>query len=254
MVLLGSKDPAPFSIFNADSSSNLLFTSDHNGSAIPTKLKNLGVPLNELRRHVAYDIGIDAVAHALSARFNATLIVANYSRLVIDCNRHPGSAGSIPSVSDNTVVPGNKNLSDDDIKSREDEIFDAYHSSVGNRISIMRSENKNPILISLHSFTPVIGGQFRPWEIGILFKDDERLSAPLIKKLREQKELNIGDNKPYSGSEPAGYTIDYHVEPLNLLSVAVEFRQDLIEFESGAVRWANIFGDALDHVIDTKIS
>ena len=254
MVLLGSKDPAPFSIFNADSSSNLLFTSDHNGSAIPTKLKNLGVPLNELRRHVAYDIGIDAVAHALSARFKATLIVANYSRLVIDCNRHPGSAGSIPSVSDNTVVPGNKNLSDDDIKSREDEIFDAYHSSVGNRISIMRSENKNPILISLHSFTPVIGGQFRPWEIGILFKDDKRLSAPLINKLREQKDLNIGDNKPYSGSEPAGYTIDYHVEPLNLLSVAVEFRQDLIEFESGAVRWANIFGDALDHVLDTKIS
>ena len=254
MVLLGSKDPAPFSIFNADSSSNLLFTSDHNGSAIPTKLKNLGVPLNELRRHVAYDIGIDAVAHALSARFNATLIVANYSRLVIDCNRHPGSAGSIPSVSDNTVVPGNKNLSDDDIKSREDEIFDAYHSSVGNRISIMRSENKNPILISLHSFTPVIGGQFRPWEIGILFKDDERLSAPLINKLREQKDLNIGDNKPYSGSEPAGYTVDYHVEPLSLPSVAVEFRQDLIEFESGAVRWANIFGDALGHVLATEIS
>ena len=254
MVLLGSKDPAPFSIFNADSSSNLLFTSDHNGSAIPTKLKNLGVPLNELRRHVAYDIGIDAVAHALSARFNATLIAANYSRLVIDCNRHPGSAGSIPSVSDNTVVPGNKNLSDDDIKSREDEIFDAYHSSVGNRISIMRSENKNPILISLHSFTPVIGGQFRPWEIGILFKDDERLSAPLINKLREQKDLNIGDNKPYSGSEPAGYTVDYHVEPLSLPSVVVEFRQDLIEFETGAVRWANIFGDALGHVLATEIS
>ena len=253
MVLLGSKDPAPFSIVNADSSSNLLFTSDHNGSAIPTKLKNLGVPLNELRRHVAYDIGIDAVAHALSARFNATLIAANYSRLVIDCNRHPGSAGSIPSVSDNTVVPGNKNLSDDDIKSTEDEIFDAYHSSVGNRISIMRSENKNPILISLHSFTPVIGGQFRPWEIGILFKDDERLSAPLINKLREQKDLNIGDNKPYSGSEPAGYTVDHHVEPLSLPSVAVEFRQDLIEFESGAVRWANIFGDALDHVLTAKI-
>ena len=254
MVLLGSKDPAPFSVFNADGSSNLLFTSYHNGSAIPKKLKNLGVPSNELRRHVAYDIGIDAVAHALSARFNATLIVANYSRLVIDCNRYPGAAGSIPSVSDNTVVPRNKTLSDDDIKYRKNEIFDVYHSSIGKQISVMRSKNKNPILISLHSFTPVIGGQFRPWEIGILWKDDRRLSAPLIKKLREQKELNIGDNKPYSGREPAGYTLDYHVEPLSLPSVAVEFRQDLIEFESGAVRWANIFGDALDHVLATKIS
>lgn len=254
MVLLGSKDPAPFSIFNADGSSNLLFTSDHNGSAIPTKLKNLGVPLNELRRHVAYDIGIDAVAHALSARFNAALIVSNYSRLVIDCNRHPGAAGSIPSISDNTVIPGNKNLSDNDIADRKHEIFDAYHSSIGKQITIMCRENKNPILISLHSFTPVIGGQFRPWEIGVLWKDDKRLSAPLIKRMRDQKELNIGDNKPYSGSEPAGYTVDYHVEPLSLLSVAIEFRQDLIEFESGAVRWANVFGDALDHVLATKIS
>ena len=189
MVLLGSKDPAPFSIFNADSSSNLLFTSDHNGSAIPTKLKNLGVPLNELRRHVAYDIGIDSVAHALSARFNAPLIVANYSRLVIDCNRYPGAAGSIPSVSDNTVVPRNKTLSDDDINFRKNEIFDAYHSSIGKQISVMRNENKNPILISLHSFTPVIDGQFRPWEIGILWKDDRRLSVPLIKKLREKKTI-----------------------------------------------------------------
>ena len=149
MVLLGSKDPAPFSIFNADSSSNLLFTSDHNGSAIPTKLKNLGVPLNELRRHVAYDIGIDSVAHALSARFNAPLIVANYSRLVIDCNRYPGAAGSIPSVSDNTVVPRNKTLSDDDINFRKNEIFDAYHSSIGKQISVMRNENKNPISIAV---------------------------------------------------------------------------------------------------------
>ena len=220
----------------------------------PSKPARNRVPSNELRRHVAYDIGIDSVAQALSARFNAPLIVANYSRLVIDCNRYPGAAGSIPSVSDNTVVPRNKTLSDDDINFRKNEIFDAYHSSIGKQISVMRNENKNPILISLHSFTPVIGGQFRPWEIGILFKDDERLSAPLINKLREQKDLNIGDNKPYSGSEPAGYTVDYHVEPLSLPSVAVEFRQDLIEFETGAVRWANIFGDALDHVLTAKIS
>ena len=119
MPLLGSEDPAPFNVFNNGGASDILFTSDHNGLAIPSKLKNLGVPSNELRRHVAYDIGIDAVAHALAKRFDAPLIVSNYSRLVIDCNRHPGSTGSIPSMSDNTIISGNEKISADSMKARE---------------------------------------------------------------------------------------------------------------------------------------
>lgn len=249
MSLLGSEDPAPFSVFNNRGASDILFTSDHNGVAIPSKLKNLGVPSNELRRHVAYDIGIDAVAHALAKRFDAPLIVSNYSRLVIDCNRHPGATGSIPSISDNTIISGNEQISAASIKAREKEIFREYHSSISRQIVAMQQNDKHPILISLHSFTPVINGQFRPWEIGVLWKGDQRLSRPLINKLRYNKYLTIGDNEPYSGSEPAGYTVDYHVEPSNFLSAAIEFRQDLIEFKSGAEHWANCFGDALDYVL-----
>ena len=100
MSLLKSDDPAAFSEFRTENNTGLLFTSDHNGDAIPKQLELLGVPKYELRRHVAYDIGINAVSHYLSKRFSAPLITANYSRLVIDCNRSPGSPGSIPPVSD----------------------------------------------------------------------------------------------------------------------------------------------------------
>ena len=250
MGLLDPKDPPPFNIFNENGAANILFTSDHNGSSIPKKLKNLGVSAHEMRRHVAYDIGINAVSHALAARFNAPLIVSNYSRLVIDCNRYPGAISSIPMISDRTVVPGNENLSSSSAQDREKEIFTAYHSSVSKQIEMMQRNGKGPTLIALHSFTPVMDGEFRPWQIGILWKDDERLARPIIEKLRQDKTLNIGDNKPYSGSEPAGYTVDYHVVPLNLMSIAVEFRQDLIEFQSGAEYWANCFGDALDSVLN----
>jgi predicted N-formylglutamate amidohydrolase len=254
MSLLGPEDPLPFAEYNAKGSSAILFTSDHNGVAVPAKLDGLGVPAHEMRRHAAYDIGIDAVTKVLADRFDAPLVVSNYSRLVIDCNRHPGAPGSIPPVSDGTMVPANAEITDGDRAARENEIFHPYHDAIGTRIKAMRERDGGvgPIIIALHSFTPVIGGAFRPWDIGILWKDDQRLSRPLIEALEADSSQAIGDNKPYSGSDPAGYTVDHHVAPLDLISIGVEFRQDRIEFQAGAEAWAGRFGDALERVLAAR--
>ncbi|MBM84892.1 MAG: hypothetical protein CMM47_02575 [Rhodospirillaceae bacterium] len=254
MPLLGPSDPPPFFELNTDGVSDILFTSDHNGARVPAALDGLGVAQHEMRRHVAYDIGIDAVARDLSERFEAPLIASNYSRLVIDCNRHPDTAGSIPVVSDYTVVPANCDLMASQRAEREREIFAPYHKAIGARINAIRGRGSDyaPIVIALHSFTPVIEGTFRPWDIGILWKDDQRLAAPMIEVLARDTTINVGDNKPYSGSNPAGFTVDHHVEPLDLLAIGVEFRQDRIEFQSGAERWAKCFGDALEQVLAAR--
>ena len=254
MSLLKSDDPVAFSEFRAENNTGLLFTSDHNGDAIPKQLELLGVPKYELRRHVAYDIGINAVSHYLSKRFSAPLITANYSRLVIDCNRSPGSPGSIPPVSDQTVVPGNIDLDQHLRRQREEEIFYPYHYAIERHLKRWQpvaDQHKRQVLIALHSFTPVMNGVFRPWQIGILWKDDKRLAQPLITSLSEDKTLNIGDNQPYSGSEPAGYTFLKHVPEHNLVSIAVEFRQDLIEFGSGAEKWAENFALSFEKIWPT---
>ncbi|MDA0340862.1 MAG: N-formylglutamate amidohydrolase, partial [Proteobacteria bacterium] len=232
----------------------VLFTSDHNGVAVPAALDGLGVPAHEMRRHAAYDIGIDAAAKILADRFDAPLVVSNYSRLVIDCNRHPGAAGSIPSVSDGTVVPANAAVSDGQRRAREQEIFHPYHGAIGARIQAMRARDAGagPLIIALHSFTPIIAGAFRPWDIGILWKDDQRLARPLIEALATDPAIAVGDNQPYSGSDPAGYTVDHHVAPLKLISIGVEFRQDRIEFQAGAEEWAGRFGDALERVLEAR--
>jgi predicted N-formylglutamate amidohydrolase len=254
MPLLGPEDTQPFSERNPDGSAPVLFTSDHNGVAVPNTLDGLGVPENEMRRHAAYDIGIDAVANVLADRFDAPLVVSNYSRLVIDCNRHPGAFGSVPPASDGTAVPANAAISDADRAARESEIFHPYHDAIGERIRAMRQRDGGvgPIIIALHSFTPVIAGSFRPWDIGILWKDDQRLARPIIEALEADGSMKVGDNKPYSGSDPAGYTVDHHVAPLDLISIGVEFRQDRIEFQSGAEEWAQCFGDALARVLAAR--
>jgi predicted N-formylglutamate amidohydrolase len=254
MPLLGPDDPAPFLERNPGGAAPVLFTSDHNGMAVPDVLDGLGVPVHEMRRHAAYDIGINAVAEVLSDRFDAPLVTSSYSRLVIDCNRHPGAPGSIPPVSDGTVVPANADVSDVDREARENEIFHPYHNAIAARIQAMRARDGGvgPIIVALHSFTPVIGGAFRPWDIGILWKDDQRLARPIIEALEAGGDMVVGDNKPYSGSDPAGYTVDFHVAPLNLISIGVEFRQDRIEFQAGAEEWAGRFGDALERVLAAR--
>ncbi len=254
MPLLGPDDPPPFSVRNPDANSVLLFTSDHNGVVVPQVLNGLVVPPNEMRRHVAYDIGIAAVAECLSERFRATLITANYSRLVIDCNRKPGSPDSIPEISDHTVVPANSTISESDRLAREVEIFEPYHQAITERITEMRAGGYNPVLVALHSFTPVIEGVFRPWDIGILWRDDDRLAGPIIEALSADAGISVGDNLPYSGRDRTGYTTAYHTGRLDLLHVGVEFRQDRIEFQAGARAWAARFGDVLAGVLDTQIS
>ena len=246
MPLLGANDVPPFRVRNPDGRSTILFISDHNGVEVPEALGGLGVPPGEMRRHVAYDIGITEVGEILADRFDATLVSASYSRLVVDCNRRPGVPSSIPETSDGTVVPGNLNLTEDDRAARIDELFHPYHNAIADRIRHMVRDGRIPVLVALHSFTPVMDGVFRPWDIGILHKKDDRLARPLIEMLAADTRISVGDNKPYSGLHPSGYSMETHATPHNLLAVGVEFRQDRIEFGAGARLWAERFGDALE--------
>ena len=107
-LLLGEEDVPPVLEENAAGSSPFLLTCDHYGRALPRSLGDLGLPQSELSRHIAWDIGIAGVANALSKHLDAHLIAQRYSRLVIDCNRPLAAPGSIPRISEATVIPGNE--------------------------------------------------------------------------------------------------------------------------------------------------
>jgi predicted N-formylglutamate amidohydrolase len=109
--LLAADEPPPVSVDNADATSPLLLVADHAGRAIPRALGRLGVAALEWERHIAWDIGIAGVGRTLANALGAVLIQQNYSRLVIDCNRPPGSPTSIPEISELTPIPGNVGLS-----------------------------------------------------------------------------------------------------------------------------------------------
>ena len=109
-LLLEAAEVPPVREENAAGRSPFLLTCDHYGRLIPQALGDLGLPASELTRHIAWDIGIAGVAEQLSKHLDAHLIAQRYSRLVIDCNRPPCVASSIPVLSEATTVPGNEGL------------------------------------------------------------------------------------------------------------------------------------------------
>src|SRR5450755_3899525 len=222
-LLLGSADVPPVLEDNAAGGSPFLLTCDHYGRLTPQRLGDLGLPASELTRHIAWDIGIAGVAEALSRQLNAHLIAQRYSRLVIDCNRPPGAPSSIPRVSEAPTIPANEALSRDAA-----EVIDAR-----------LREGVPTVLVSLHSFTPVYAGIARPWHIGTLYQRDTGLPQLLLKQLRGEGDLVVGDNEPYAVSDETDYTIPVHGEARGLINTGIEIRQDLIADPAGQQQWAD---------------
>ena len=105
--------------------------------------------------------------------------------------------------------------------------------------------NPLPALFAIHSFTPILDGVKRPWHVGLLYKDDDRLARPLIAAFEAFAGVQVGDNLPYSGFDPAGYAIHVHGAALGIPHVVVELRQDLIDTHHGAEAWAGRLAAAI---------
>jgi predicted N-formylglutamate amidohydrolase len=246
-LLLDRAEVPPVREDNATGRSPFLLTCDHYGRLIPHSLGDLGLPLSELTRHIAWDIGIAGVAEALSKQLDAHLVAQRYSRLVIDCNRPPQAASSIPRISEATTIPGNEGLTSEEALARQRAIFDPYHRRITEVIDARLRAGMPTVLVSLHSFTPVYAGIARPWHIGTLYHRDTRLPSLLLKWLRAEPDLVVGDNEPYAVSDATDYTIPVHGEARGLMNSGIEIRQDLIGDDAGQKEWADrlarIFGE-----------
>ena len=242
--LLDPDDPPVFEHINTNGTAHLVLICDHAGRAVPGSLKGLGMDVEHMDRHIAYDIGAAAVTRRVSELLDATALLHNYSRLVIDCNRPLGHPESIPEISDNTAIPANLDLPEPQALKRVDTLFWPYHQAVANVLGHRwRVQGRPPVLFSIHSFTPAYGDEHRPWDAGVLYNRDPRLTHPMMEILRAQG-LNIGDNQPYSGLETS-YTIDVHGTSPGLANGVIEIRQDQITDQAGQERWAQILVESL---------
>ena len=235
--LLAADEPPAFQEFQMEGRSDFVIVVDHASARIPRRLANLGLPDAELRRHIAWDIGALSVARRVAEALDAPLVAQSYSRLVIDCNRDPKVATSIPRISELREIPGNIGLSAAEIAARRTEIFDPYHRRIRELLDARQAIGNRTILVAQHTMTDVYKSDRRRMHAAVLYNRDRRFAGAVLDMLRREQHLIIADNEPYFLSDETDYTIPHHAEARLLPHVELEIRQDLVADEVGQGEW-----------------
>ena len=234
--LLEPAESPAFEVVNAHGGGSAVLVCDHASNRVPHRLGSLGLDPAQLAEHISWDPGAAEVARRLSIHLDAPLVLSGYSRLVIDCNRQLGRADLIAECSAGVPVPANSGLSPKDRDRRINTLFEPYHRAIG---TLLDSRAHRPtLLLSIHSFTPVLAGRPRPWHVGVSHGRDRRLAALLLSALAHDADVVVGDNQPYPIDAAVDYTLPVHGEGRSVLNVMIEIRQDGIATAAGAAAWA----------------
>lgn len=239
--------PPPVRVVNEDGPSPYVLLCEHASRFIPEDYGGLGLAEPDLSRHIAWDIGAAQVASGLSAALDAPLVLAGYSRLLIDLNRPPDSATAFPEISETTPIPGNRGLSAEERARRIAAYFDPFQAAVRQLLDERAAAGRPATVIGVHSFTPVFKGFVRPWQAGILYRRSQRFGHALAEALGGAKG-DIAENEPYAIEDDSDYTVPVHGEARGLDAVLIEIRQDLIADDQGAAAWAARLARALEEI------
>lgn len=227
--------PAPFEIHGPERKGRVVVTCDHASNFVPPEVNggDLGLPPEDMARHIAFDIGAAGLTRALADALEAPAILSNFSRLVIDPNRGANDPTLLMRLYDGTIIPANRHADHDERARRMALCYHPYHAALRELLAA----REEAIVISIHSFTPQLRGKpARPWQVGVLSAHDRRLATPLLARLGHESDLTIGDNEPYVG-HLAGDAVDQHALQYDRLNALIEVRNDLISDEDSQKHW-----------------
>jgi predicted N-formylglutamate amidohydrolase len=223
----------------------LILLCDHAGNALPPEYGTLGLPANQLDRHIASDIGAAPVTRALAAAMEVPAVLTRYSRLLIDPNRGRDDPTLIMRLSDGAVIPGNLKVDGAERERRLSLYYEPYHRAIDAVIDRFLEAGVTPVLLSIHSFTESWKESPRPWHVGVLWGDDARLARLLLDALYAEGDLIVGENEPYSG-QLQGDCLWQHGHRRGLANAIVEIRQDLIRDATGQAAWS----ERMDRIVE----
>ncbi len=233
-----SEDFEPVEILAGDEAGGLLLICDHARNELPAQYGTLGLPREQLERHIGYDIGVRDLTRTLAARLNAPAVMTTFSRLLIDPNRGEDDPTIVMRISDGALVPENAYIGEEERQRRIERYYRPYHETVAAALERMTASGRPPVIVSIHSFTAVWRGWARPWHVGILWDLDPRAPDILLEALARDPALIVGDNEPYDGA--LRYDTMYkHATMRGLAHALIEVRQDLIGDAQGVAAWAD---------------
>lgn len=247
--LLRPDEGDPVISINENGQSPVVLVCEHAGRVIPQALGNMGLSPEDLTRHIAWDIGAEAVARRLSETLDAPLLLQRYSRLAYDCNRPPESPDAMPVRSEATRVPGNENLTPDARLARIRGIYRPFHDAVSELLDRRAARNITSLIVTMHSFTPIYRGIRRHLDLGVLHDRDTRLADLVLGLAGRMKDIVVKRNEPYGPQDGVCHTLNLHGSTRGIHHVMLEIRNDLIDQEAGQGQWAARLTSVLEQAV-----
>lgn len=247
-----SHQPAGFApvIENQGASSPVILVCEHASNHIPAAWDGLGLSDEQRRAHIAWDPGALGLARGLARRLDATFIHAPVSRLVYDCNRGPDMPGAMPARSEIHDIPGNAAIDAAERLARTRAVYlpwaNGLHNLIASRIASAAASGRRPVIVTIHSFTPVYFGKPRAVEFGIIHDADPRLAHAIHAAARRLTPLRAEVNQPYSAADDVTHTLALHATPYGLANVMLELRNDLIASPDAEERMAEMLAPVLN--------
>lgn len=245
---IAAEEAESYRILAGAADAGLVLVCDHAENAFPPGYGTLGLPEDQLRRHIAYDIGAAAVTRSLVETLGVPAILSRFSRLLIDPNRGADDPTLIMRLSDGAIIPGNRILDDAERARRTRLYYEPYHQAIDRVLDQCIATGVTPAIVSVHSFTESWKRVPRPWHVGILWHRDTRLAAPLLEAFYAEGDLIVGDNEPYAG-QLEGDCMWQHATQRGLAWALIELRQDLIRDSDGQAAWSDRLARILQSIL-----
>lgn len=212
----------------ADAPSRVVLVCEHASNHIPARWGDLGLTEAQRQAHIAWDPGALGLARGLARRLRATLVHAPVSRLVYDLNRAPDMAGAMPLRSEIHDIPGNADLSADERARRTAALYVPFHAGLRALLMDRMARGITPVIITIHSFTPVWHGQPRAVEFGVIHDADPTLPRLIVAEADTDGTLVTRMNEPYSAQDDVTHTLRLQATPYDIPNAMLELRNDLI--------------------------
>lgn len=238
-------------IENTGAASPVILVCEHASNALPAPWGDLGLSPDQTRAHIAWDPGALGLARGLAARLDATLIHAPVSRLIYDCNRAPDMPGAMPARSEVHDIPGNAAIPPAERLARTEAIYLPWANGLHNLIATRIAQGRRPVIVTIHSFTPVFHGKPRAVEFGIIHDADPTL-AHAIHAASGASRLNARLNEPYSAADDVTHTLRLHATPYALPNAMLEIRNDLIADPQAETAMADRLAPVLQSALAAK--
>ena len=237
-----------FEIIDGDFGHGFLLMADHASNDMPPEYNGLGLDAEQLKRHIAYDIGVKEFTLRLAKKLNIPAVMGRFSRLLIDPNRGMMDPTLVMRVSDGKIIDGNRNITKTEKLERIERFYKPYDAAITSMIDGFEGHAVAPTLLAIHSFTPYWRGNKRPTEVGLLWNEDQAFTTRIVAALRATTNYVVHENAPYRGGMP-GDTMDRHGLDKGLEHSLLELRQDYMSTNAGIDEWVDIFAGILPQIV-----